>query len=290
MRGDRTKMTPSMLASLGLHLAVLLSGLIVLPWFGKPVQVANVTAITLTPSAAAPPPPALQAHEEQTAAAPEPTPKPEPPKPPPPPQPQPEPKPAPPQHAPPKPVAPAPSPKPSPTPKTQSLDLNALTSSLDKSAKSQAKPKTAKESLDLNALTSSLDAPSKPQAATRGPARNETALTARNDPGAAAATNDAAQAVGARLNRIWNKSCGVEGFRDLVITVRFHLSIDGQLVGQPEIVSGQQPGNSVWVAAADRARRAVNQAAPFTELPRQTYGQWKTFTAIFDGKTACQNQ
>jgi protein TonB len=290
MRGDRTNMTPSMLAALGLHLAVLLSGLVVMPWFGKPVQIANVTAVTLTPAAMAPPPPALQAHEEQTAAAPEVTPKPAPPKPPPPPQPRPEPKPSPPTPAPPKPVAPAPSPKPSVTPKTQSLDLNALTSSLDKSAKSQAKPKPAKDSLDLNALTSSLDAPSKPQATTRGPARNETALTARNDAGAAAATNDAAQAVGARLNRIWNKSCGVEGFRDLVITVRFHLSIEGQLIGQPEVVSGQQPGNSVWVAAADRARRAVNQAAPFTELPRQTYGQWKTFTAIFDGKTACQNQ
>jgi protein TonB len=211
------------------------------------------------------------------------------PKPPPPPQPAPEPKPTPPTPAPPKPVAPAPSPKPSPTPKTQSLDLNALTSSLDKSAKSQAKPKTT-SSLDLNALSTSLDKAAKPQAATKGPTRNETALTARNDPGAAAATNDAAQAVGARLNRIWNKSCGVEGFRDLVITVRFNLSIDGQLIGQPEVISGQQPGNSVWVAAADRAKRAVNQAAPFTELPRQTYGQWKSFTAIFDGKTACQNQ
>ena len=115
-------------------------------------------------------------------------------------------------------------------------------------------------------------------------------MTARNDPGAAEATNDAAAAVGARLNRIWNKSCGVEGFRDLVITVRFHLSVDGQLLGQPEIVSAPQPGNSVWIAAADRAKRAVNQAAPFSELPRQTYGQWKTFIANFDGKKACENQ
>jgi hypothetical protein len=94
--------------------------------------------------------------------------------------------------------------------------------------------------------------------------------------------------VGARLNRIWNKSCGVEGFRDLVITVRFRLTIDGQLIGQPDVVSPPQPGNSVWVAAVDRAVRAVNQAAPFTELPRQTYGQWKTFNAIFNGREACQ--
>ena len=93
-----------------------------------------------------------------------------------------------------------------------------------------------------------------------------------------------------RLNRLWNKSCGVEGFRDLKISVRFELSIDGQLIGQPEVIGSQQPGNSVWVAAADRAKRAVNQAAPFSGLPRQTYGQWRNFTAVFDGQIACQNQ
>jgi len=286
MRGERTNLTPSLLAAIGLHLAVLLSGLIIWPWFGKPIQIVNATAVTLVPSRAAPPPPALQAHDEQQAAAPEPTPQPKPPTPPPAPQP----KPAPPQPAPPKPQpTPTPTPKPQPKPKAQSLDLSAL-ANLDPSAKTPSKAKQAKDSLDLSALTNSLDKSEKPQAAARGPARNETALTARNDPGAAEATNDAAAAVGARLNRIWNKSCGVEGFRDLVITVRFHLSVDGQLLGQPEIVSSPQPGNSVWIAAADRAKRAVNQAAPFTELPRQTYGQWKTFIANFDGKKACENQ
>ena len=289
-REQRTNFTPSMLAALGLHLAVFLSGLIIWPWFGKPMQIANVTAITLVPSQSAPPPPALQAHDEQTAAAPEVTPKPTPPTPPPPPQPQVEPKPQPPKPTPPKPQpAPAPTPKPSAKPKTESLDLNALSTSLDKSAKSQSRTKT-KDSLDLNALTSSLDKGAKPQATTKGPARFETALTARNDPGAVAATNDAAAAVTGRLNRLWNKSCGVEGFRDLKISVRFELSVDGQLIGQPEVIGSQQPGNSVWVAAADRAKRAVSQAAPFSGLPRQTYGQWRNFTAVFDGQIACQNQ
>jgi protein TonB len=289
MARERTNLTPSAMVSIGLHLAVFLSAVIVWPWFGKPVQIANVTAVTLVPSAAAPPPPALQAHEEQTAAAPEPTPAPSKPVPPPPPQPQPEPKPAPPKPAPPKPTpAPAPSPKPTPKPKTQSLDLNALASTLDKTNKSQARTK-AKDSLDLNALTSSLDKSAKPQAATKGPPRFETSLTPRNDPGAAQATTDAAGAVGARLNRIWNKSCGVEGFRDLVIRVRFNLTIDGQLLGAPQVMDPAPPGNSVWQAAADRAVRAVNQAAPFSELPRQTYGQWKSFTAIFNGREACQN-
>ncbi|MEI9889576.1 MAG: hypothetical protein WDN45_02105 [Caulobacteraceae bacterium] len=289
MRRERTNLTPSMLAAAGLHLAVFLSALIVWPWFGKPVQIANVTAVTLVPSAAAPPPPALQAHEEQTAAAPEPTPKPAKPVPPPPPQPEAEPKPSPPKPTPPQPTpAPSPSPKPAPKPKSESLDLNALANTLDKSAKSQNRTRS-KDSLDLSALTSSLDKGGKPEAAAKGPARFETSISPRNDPGAAQATTDAAAAVGARLNRIWNKSCGVEGFRDLVIRVKFNLTIEGQLAGPPQVLDPAPQGNSVWQAAADRAVRAVNQAAPFAELPRQTYGQWKSFTAIFNGREACQN-
>ncbi len=96
--------------------------------------------------------------------------------------------------------------------------------------------------------------------------------------------------MGARLNRLWNKSCGVEGFRDIVIHLKFNLSIDGQVVGQPQVLDRAPPGNAVWQAAADRAVRAVFQAAPFTGLPRQTYSQWKTFLPVFDAKTACQNQ
>ena len=281
MREARSNRAPALAAAVGLHLAVLLSGLIVWPWFGKPIQIVNATAVTLTPSRSAPPPPALKAPEEQQAAAPEPMPKPEPPTPPPP-QPEPQPRPEPPKPAPPKP-APAPTPTPKPQPKAKpkdDLDLNALTSSLDKTNKAQAKPKAQRDSLDLNALTSSLDKSAKPQAATRGPPRNETALNARADPGAAQATNDAAQAVGARLNRIWNKSCGVEGFRDLVIIVEFHLSIDGQLVGQPQVVStppagqfgvggGGGPGQARRQPGGALHRTAAAKLRPVEDLPRQ---------------------
>lgn len=260
----RSGLAPSALAAVALHVIVLGAGMIVLPWFGKPVQIANVTAITLTPAPAAPPPPALQAPEEQTAAAPEPTPKPEPPKPPPP--------------------KPQPTPTPvKPTPAPPKIDPKGI-------PKPQAKPKQPQPDF-LSSLTTSLDkTTSKPSAATRGASRLETAQVARTDPGAEQATNDAVSAVGARLNRIWNKSCGVEGFRDLVIHVKFNLTPDGALQGSPQVIDPPQPGNSVWVAAAERALRAVSQAAPFVGLPRQTYGEWKTFTAIFNGKEACQNQ
>jgi outer membrane biosynthesis protein TonB len=285
---DRTGLVPSALAALLLHVAVLVSGFIVLPWFGKPIQVANVTAITLTPSKSAPPPPALQAPEEQQSAAPEPTPNPAPPVPP-----TPAPEPPKPSPTPPKPAPPKPQPQPAPVkpaPEVTKIDPHAL----PKPTKAKPQTKTKASDADfLSSLTTSLDkttaSQTKAQSANRGPARPETAPTARTDPGAVQATNDAAALVVGRLNRIWNKSCGVEGFRDVVIPVKFNLTPDGALIGPPQIQGPQQPGNPVWQAAADRALRAVNQAAPFAELPKATYGQWKTFTAVFNGKEACQN-
>jgi protein TonB len=264
MHGDqRTDLKPSLLAAIGLHVAVVVAGMVVWPW-GKPVQIANVTAITLTPSKAAPPPPALQAPEEQTAAAPEPTPAPEPPKPPPP--------------------KPQPTPKPiKPEPPPPRIDPKGIPKPV------AAKPKPAEPDF-LSSLTTSLDKQTKPSAAAKGPPRLATAPVARTDPGAEQATANAADAVGARLNRIWNKSCGVEGFRDVVIHVKFNLTPEGGLQGAPQVLDPPQSGNPVWQAAADRAVRAVVQAAPFGELPRATYGQWRVFNAVFNGKEACQNQ
>jgi outer membrane biosynthesis protein TonB len=286
MRRERIRLSPSFLAAAGLHLAVFLSALIVWPWFGHPVQVINATPVTLVSSQAAPPPPALQAHEEQEASAPQPTPKPAPPKPPPPPQPAPEPtpKPEPPKPAPPKPeVAPTPTPKPAPKPKKESLDLNALSSSLDKSVKNEKRSKT-RDSLDLNALTSSLDRSAKPQAAVRGPSRFATALTARNDPGGQQTANMIGAIVSGRIIPRWHPDCGAIGASTVTVDVKVDLGPDGSLVNA-QAVGGTGPA-AILAAAKSRALLAVGQAAPF-QLPRETYNQWRSFIARFNAKDVC---
>jgi hypothetical protein len=182
----------------------------------------------------------------------------------------------------------APEAKPQAKPKRESLDLSALSNSLTSEAKPQSRPR--RDRFDLNALASSLDRDQKPSAATRGPSRSQTALTPRVEPGVQQATNDAAKTVGARLNRIWNKSCSVPGFRDQVVQVTFNLNIDGSLSGDPHADGYDPRAATVREGAIERALTAVRQAAPFRELPRETYGQWKHFTAIFNGREACQNQ
>jgi periplasmic protein TonB len=283
-RDERINLTPSFLAAAGLHLAIFLSAIIVWPYFGHPVHVISATPVTLVSSQAAPPPPALQAHEEQEASAPKPTPQPAPPTPPPPPQPKPAPKPAPPQPTPPKPEpAPAPTPKPAPKPKQQSLDLNALSSSLDKSVKSQNRTKT-KDSLDLNALTSSLDKSTPPRAQVRGPSRFATAPVARNDPGGQQTANLIAGMVSSRIIPRWHPDCGAIGAQTVMVDVQIDLNADGSLVNA-RAVHATGPA-AVVEAAKTRALLAVGQAAPF-QLPRETYNQWRSFIARFNAKDVC---
>jgi outer membrane biosynthesis protein TonB len=269
-----------LIAAIALHLAILLSGLIVWPYFGRPITVVNATAVTLVASGAAPPPPALKAPEEQHAAAPEPKPEPALPVASPPPQPKPEPKPEPPKPAPPKPPAPAPTPKPAPTPpKTQSLDLNALSSKLDTPTKAQAKPKTS-SSLDLNALSNTLG---KPQAAAKGPARAETALAARDTNGTQS-TADLLGAISGKIIRLWHPDCGAIGAGNVTVDVDVELNQNGSLVRARPVGGTGAPGT--LQAAQDRAQLAIGQAAPF-ELPRGTFSQWQRFRVHFDAKQVC---
>jgi colicin import membrane protein len=265
MERQRTNFAPAMFAALLLHVGALVGGLIIWPLMNKPLPVGSVTAVTLVAGPPAPPRPAEQAPEPAPATAPEPTPV----APPPPPAPAPK---------------PAPTPRPQPAPKLQPEPPK---------AKPQATKSAQTDSLDLAALTSSLDrqaarSDARRAPGARGPLRAERAPIPRLDPGVAeAATNDAAAAVGARLNRMWNKRCDVEGFRKLDdIQVQFHLTPEGDLEGSPEVISARR-SDPVWQAAADAAVRAVYQAKPFRELPRQTYSQWRTFTANYQAKKAC---
>jgi outer membrane biosynthesis protein TonB len=270
-RAQRTNFAPAMLAALLLHAGLLVGGLIAWPWFNTPIPPGAVTAVTLVAAPPAPLRPAEQAPQAAPAAAPEPAPTPV---------------------APPQP-APAPTPAPPPPP-TKPLPIAKPPPEPPKVKPQQAKP-APKDSLDLAALTSSLSRQAarsdvRKAPGERGALRPELAPVARMDPGAAeAATTDAAAAVGARLNRIWNKSCGVEGFRDIVIQVRFNLTSDGAVDGAPQVLNEPAAPSAVWTAAKDRAVRAVFQASPFRELPRQTYATWRTFTAVFDAKQACKN-
>lgn len=273
---------PAYAASAGLHLIVLLAGVIAWPWM-TPTKIMTVTPVTLVTRAEVTDLRAAEKAETVQEAAIE----------------------APVETAPPEVVTPPPPAKTQPTPQpapkpltakpTPALNLDQLAASVSK-AKPQKPTPAAKPapSLDLDALAASVGkSPSsaKPSSAPKGATRAQTDLVARQAVGAGrGATVDQLAAISAKLGRLWNPNCGVEGSANVVVKVRLTLDPNGRLL-RAVLVDEQRingSGDSVLRAAATRALTAVARAAPYDEMPSEDFANWRSFVVAFDARQQCR--
>ena len=276
---------PAYAASAGLHLIVLLAGVIAWPWMA-PTKIMTVTPVTLVSRAEVTDLRAAEKAETVQEAAVETPVETAPPEvvtppPPAPAKPQPTPKPVP--------------PKPVPTKPAPAFNLDQLAASVSK-AKLQKPTPAAKPapSLDLDALAASVGkSPSsaKPSSAPKGATRAQTDLVARQAVGAGkGATVDQLAAISAKLGRLWNPNCGVEGSANVVVKIRLTLDPNGRLL-RAVLVDEQRingSGDSVLRAAATRALTAVARAAPYDELPSEDFANWRSFVVAFDARQQCR--
>jgi protein TonB len=261
---ERTDFSRAMVGSVLLHAGVvallLVSGMFAksLPVGGAIVPVTIISDSRITDLRAA-----QAAPQEQTAQTEEPIP-----------------------DAPPPPAAVEPTPqpvpaKPIPAPPKPVVDPNA------KGPKPPAKP--AQKAFDLDALAASvskLSAGGKTSSAAKGANRPETALEAREAAGAGKGLSAIQMAgLAGELQRRWNPNCDVEGGRDVKVRVVFTLGPGGQVLGQVSAGGLEQSPNPVIKAAADRAIRAVHQAAPFSAQYGGAFGQ--KVTVNFNAREAC---
>lgn len=295
--GDRRLNAPAWLGSALLHAG--LAVLLLAPWARpKEIRIGAAVPVNIVANApqtnlrsaveaaeAAPPQtevPAPDQPMETVSQEPDPTPAPPQPRPAPPePRTQPAPRPAPPTPAPRPTPAPQPTaaPKPAPAPRPQQPAARPA---------APAKPAPAQREMDFDALLSSLGKPAKAAGAARanaqqGPSRPETAPQGRPDLGSGLMAS-AIAGLSDELQRRWNPNCEVEGGREVQIRTTFVLGPSGQVIG--DVTSQVRAGSGgVAQAAAERATRAVYAAAPFTNLPRELYGQ--RIAVNFNAREAC---
>lgn len=190
----------------------------------------------------------------------------------------------------PDPLPPAPAPQPAPTPTP--VKPAPAKPTADPIAKGQQKPAAKpQKALDLDALSASIaksrPAGGKTSSAAKGPNKQETALEARAAAGAGKGVSASALAgLVSQIERRWNPNCEVEGGRDVRVRVTFTLSATGQVVGAVVAGGQESSSNPVVRAAAERAIRAVRQAAADKALPREVYGQ--AWAPTFNAQEACQ--
>lgn len=274
--------SPAVLASGLLHLGVLAAVILLRPpagdpaGEGPPVTVRLATSGDLAaaqaaaagpPAAPAPPEPAPPELATAEAAPAEPVP--------PPPVPAPTPTPSPARR-----VAepPAPVPKPTTAARPQSLQKTPAAPSAASrpatTAPAAAPPRRPAGGLDLDALAGQVS-----RLAGNRPGPAAPSGGARSGPSAAALAGLQDQ-----LQKLWNPNCGVEGGRDVRVRVSFGLSPAGDLSGPVEAGGLERSDNAVARAAAERAIRAVHQAAPFPDLASPT-GQ--RIAVNFNAREAC---
>jgi colicin import membrane protein len=82
-----------------------------------------------------------------------------------------------------------------------------------------------------------------------------------------------------QLSGCWTLPGGGGGSETPIVTVRWNLTPDGMLQGQPEIIN---QGTGAYAGlAVEAAIRAINKCQPF-DLPKDSYGAWKVVEWDFD--------
>lgn len=93
-------------------------------------------------------------------------------------------------------------------------------------------------------------------------------------------TQSEMDALRAQIQRCWNVPVGVLDAENLRVSLQFRLDPSGTVEGTPQILSGGV-GSSIERAAAESARRAILQCAPY-QLPAEKYAAWADVIVHFD--------
>ena len=282
-RRSTQTLSPALVASACLHVAVLAAAMIAWPWLSKDMQIGKVVPVTLVTSGApAEMAPAIKAPEATPATAETPVAAAPP-------------EPAPITPAPPTPPAAAAAPRPAAAAKPNQAKP---TPSL-RPTPSTAQAKPAKPGLDLDALMASVNA-----SAQRPSARESSGAQGANHPPTAQIAQDGhgtddhisaseLDALKSKLEKLWNPNCRVEGAAGVNVKVHIRLTSQGWLAAMPELVDQgniQSSGDAMLIASAQRALSAVSAGQPYTELNPDHYAGWREMKVTFNAKQACARQ
>jgi len=166
----------------------------------------------------------------------------------------------------PKPEEPKPKPKPpepKPKPKPKQDDLAAVLKAVKETAQKE-KEKVKTEQPDANA----------------SPARSNNYNS--NLPMSLSQIDS----IKSQVAKCWNVPAGAKNAQDLIVTLRLQLAPDGSVL-KVELASESQSrygSDNFFRAAADSARRAIQECSPFKNLPPEKYAIWRDMEMTFDPK------
>lgn len=174
----------------------------------------------------------------------------------------------------------APSPEAKPKPPQAQTAKAPDRKETDKPAEKQAnKPKSEEKEFSEDEVAALLN---KEKASGGGAKRSteEAALGGDKTDKGMKLTQSEMDALEGQIQRCWNVPAGAADAQNLKVSIQFKLDPAGELDGSPEIIEG---GGAAGIerAAAESARRAILQCAPYT-LPAEKYEAWADVIVHFD--------
>ncbi len=142
------------------------------------------------------------------------------------------------------------------------------------------KPKSGERGFHIDEVVAFLNK-QKPSGGGAKRSTEQASFGGKNDTGGNKLSQSEIDALRGAIQRCWNLPAGIMDGDNLKVSVQFMLTPTGEVNGRPEIISG---GGSVGIerAAAESARRAVLQCAPYN-LPANKYaGGWDQVIVNFD--------
>ena len=94
---------------------------------------------------------------------------------------------------------------------------------------------------------------------------------------------DYKNALNLHLRQFWNPPIGAAGAENLIVDIFVELDSRGNVLIVKWVNRGMNGNNSFYIAAANAAIRAVQEAAPLP-LPKEKYDEWRKMTLVFNPK------
>jgi hypothetical protein len=85
------------------------------------------------------------------------------------------------------------------------------------------------------------------------------------------------------VQRCWNIPAGVRDAGELKVTLAAELGPDGAVIPSSiRLVDPNPAPDGRYQAAYEAGRRALRRCAPYDELPREKYAQWRNIEVVFN--------
>ncbi len=145
-------------------------------------------------------------------------------------------------------------------------------------AQRQAEAETVEPEEPADEIAALLD-----QANQNQPAQPETQPVAQSLPVGPPLSGTETEGILNFLNGCWVVPDGIKGAQDLQVTLRFELTQDGKVVGEPQLIEPTSGDDPSVRTAFEAARRAIYRCnARGFDLPQEKYAHWRVMEITFD--------